>query len=46
MEKQEILLTPFGEFMDLISCLSIYNGNAKPKKQRRKLSYQEIMALN
>ena len=34
-----------GEMLDMISCLAIYNGSAKPKKKRKKLSYLEIMAL-
>jgi hypothetical protein len=42
MTKQEILVTRVGEMLDMIACFAIYNGNAKPK---RKLSYQEIMAL-
>lgn len=45
MGKAEILITPIGEMLDMISCLAIYNGTAKPKKKRKKLSYQEIMAL-
>lgn len=45
MDKREILVTPMGEMLDMISCLSIYNGVAKQKKKKRKLSYQEIMML-
>ena len=30
MRRQEILVTRYGEMMDLISCLSIYEGNAEP----------------
>lgn len=43
MSKQEIVVTPFGEMMDMISCLAIYNGTAKPKK--RKLTYLEAIKL-
>ena len=43
MARQEILFTPVGEMLDMIACLAIYNGNAKPKKKRKKLSYYEIM---
>lgn len=45
MTKQEILVTKVGEMLDMISCLAIFNGNANPKKKRKKLSYLEIMAL-
>jgi len=34
MERQEILDTLYGEMMDMIACLSIYEGHAVPKKQR------------
>lgn len=29
MTKQEVLITPMWEFLDLLACLSVYNGNAK-----------------
>lgn len=45
MARQEILVTRVGEMLDMISCLAIYNGTARPKRKRRKLSYQEIMKL-
>lgn len=34
MERQEILDTLYGEMMDMIACLSIYEGRAEPKKER------------
>ena len=34
MERQEILDTLYGEMMDMIACLSIYEGTAVPKKQK------------
>lgn len=42
MTIPEIMSTPFGEMLDMISCLAIYNGaeEAKPK-----LSHAEIMNL-
>ncbi len=43
MEKREILVTDIFEMQDMISCLSIYNGVAKPKK--KKLSFDEILQL-
>lgn len=34
MQRQEILDTTYGEMMDMIACLSIYEGVAAPKKER------------
>lgn len=45
MSRQEILVTRYGEMLDMISCLAIYNGSAKPKKKPRKYSYAEVMRL-
>lgn len=33
MDRREILITRYGEMMDMIACLSIYEGTAVPKKQ-------------
>ncbi len=33
MDRREILITRYGEMMDMIACLSIYEGSAVPKKQ-------------
>lgn len=30
MPRQEIIATRFSEMLDMITCLSIYNGNAEP----------------
>lgn len=43
MSKAEILCTSIGEMLDMISCLAIYNGTAKPAP--RKLSFAEILNL-
>jgi hypothetical protein len=32
MQRQEILSTRYGEFVDMISCLAVYNGTAKEKE--------------
>ena len=29
MTRQEIMMTRYGEMLDLISCLSVYNGSAR-----------------
>lgn len=43
MGKEEILVTPIGEMLDMISCLAIYEGSAKQKPP--KLSMEEILKL-
>jgi hypothetical protein len=43
MTRQETMLTPYGEMLDLISCLAIYNGGAKEKAP--KMSFDEFFAL-
>lgn len=43
MGRKETLLTTVGEMMDLMNCLSIYNGSAEPKKP--KLTYDEAISL-
>lgn len=44
MGKEEILCTPIGEMMDMLSCLSIYEGGAKEKTP--KMSMEEFLELN
>ncbi len=43
MTRQEILNTRYGEFMDLLSCLAVYNGAAKEKP--KKLSFDDALLL-
>ena len=45
MTRQEILVTRYGEMQDMISCLAIYDGIAKPKKAEKKMSYDEAINL-
>jgi hypothetical protein len=46
MDRQEILVTRYGEMMDMLACLSIDNGDAVPKKTSRNItSFQEAMKL-
>ena len=42
MTRQETLATHYGEMMDLISCLAVYNGTAKEKTHR---SFDEALEL-
>ena len=46
MERQAVLNSRFGEFEDLIACLSIYNGAAEQVKKKKPQTFDEIMALN
>jgi len=46
MARNEILITRYGEMMDMISCLSIYDGTAVPKKQTKRFtSFDEAINL-
>lgn len=44
MGRQEILETPYGEFMDLIACDSISRGKGKQKK-KKKMTFDEFISL-
>lgn len=44
MSRREIMATRYGEMLDMVSCFAIYNG-AEPKKKKRKLSFDEALAL-
>jgi len=41
--KQEVLVTRYGEMLDMINCYSIYKGSAQPKK--KKMSFAEAIEL-
>lgn len=48
MSKQEVLITPMWEFLDLLACLSVYNGNAKQitsKKITRITTIEDLMLI-
>lgn len=45
MSKEEILCTPIGEMLDMLSCLAIYEGGAKEKAPKRKLKMEEFLKL-
>lgn len=45
MNRQEILVTRYGEMMDMISCLAIYEGHANPKKKKKEMTFDEVMSL-
>lgn len=44
MTKSEILITRYGEMMDMINCMAIFEGTAKPK--RKPMDFLDILALN
>lgn len=43
MGKNEILITKYGEMLDMINCLAIYNGNAEEKPKIKHYSFEEII---
>lgn len=45
MQKTEIMDLKYGEMMDMINCMTIYNGGAKQKAKRRRLSYDDAISL-
>lgn len=44
MSKEEILCTPIGEMMDMLSCLAIYEGGAK-EKVSKKMRMEDFLRL-
>ena len=47
MDRAETMAMPYGEFMDLMTCRSIENGDLRPlrKSAPRKWDYDEAIAL-
>jgi hypothetical protein len=48
MSKQETMCTRYGEMLDMISCLSIYEGRAEPADSsisHKEMSFDEAIAL-
>ena len=43
MARDEVEDTLYGEMLDLMDCLAIYNGGAEEKKQKRR--YEELVRL-
>lgn len=44
MSKREIMITRYGEMIDMLNCMAIERG-AKPKKKMRKWSFDEAISL-
>lgn len=45
MSKREIMVTRVAEMLDMISCFAVYNGAVNQKAKKRRLSYDEAIAL-
>lgn len=45
MDKREIYWTPVGEMDDMLACLAIYEGNAKPKV-KEKMNFLDFLKLS
>lgn len=45
MDKGATLDSPFGEFMDLLACDAIFKGQAKEKRPKKKMQFDEFIAL-
>ena len=43
MSRKEIDITPIGEMLDMLSCLSVYEGSAKLKKPP--MNFDEFLRL-
>ena len=41
MSRREVMATRWGEMMDLVACMAIWNG-AKPKRKKKVLSFEDI----
>ena len=44
MRRQEIMCTRYGEMLDMIACLAIYNG-AKAKKKQKHWTFDAAMKV-
>lgn len=44
MSRQETMLTRYGEFIDMISCLAVYNGGAEVDEAKN-MTFDEVMAM-
>ena len=44
MSRQETMLTRYGELIDMISCLAVYNGGAEVD-DKKNMTLDDILAL-
>lgn len=45
MTRQEILITQYSEMVDMITCLSIYNGTLQPAATQTIYNFDAAMAV-
>lgn len=45
MDPEDVLNTPFGELQDLLTCDAIYHGFAEEVAKKKKLTQEEMLAL-
>lgn len=45
MDRQTVMSMRVGEFSDMMACLSIYNGTAQPKAEKKRLTFEEAMRI-
>jgi len=45
MTQQETLSTTYGVFMDLLACDAVSKGQAKLKRRKKKISFDEFLAM-
>jgi hypothetical protein len=45
MSREETLNTRWGEFIDLVNCRAIENGNCKQKPPRKEMDLFDFLAL-
>jgi len=45
MDRRETLTCRYGQMLDLIACLSIYNGTAEPKRKKKVYTFDEAIKL-
>ena len=44
MSRREVMATRWGEMLDLVACMAIWNG-AKPKRKKKILSFEDIFLM-
>lgn len=45
MDRQATLSTPYGLFMDLLACQSVFKGEAKLKREKKVWTLDEFLKL-
>jgi len=45
MSRAETLSTPYGEMMDMLSCMAILNGSMKQKIKPKAWAFDDALAL-